>query len=281
MHPQRQAIPVTRSTPPLQAVIFDVDGTLAETELAGHRVAFNRAFVEFGLDWHWTPELYGELLAVTGGKERVGLYVRTYAPELLERIDFDAWVARVHQRKSEIYSDLVLAGAISLRPGVARLIRELKENGIRLAVATTTTPSSLHSLIMANFRCEMSSLFEVIGAGDLVADKKPAPDVYQWVLRQLNLPPDACLAIEDSLPGITAARAAGLPTLITVNAYTADDDFSGALSVVSDLGEPDAPARHLEGWPLAGTCVDLAQLRDWHQRHSETSERARLTETLF
>jgi len=251
--------------PSLQAVIFDVDGTLAETELAGHRVAFNRTFAEFGLDWNWTPELYGELLAVTGGKERVALYVKRYAPALPEQVNFNAWIARLHQRKSEIYSELVLARAIPLRPGIARLIRELKTNGIRLAVATTTTPSSLNSLIVANFGCEMGSLFEVIGAGDSVVNKKPAPDVYQWVLEQLDLPPEACLALEDSYPGLSAARTAGLPTLITVNGYTANDDFSGALSVISDLGEPDAPACHIAGQPFAGTCIDLTQLRAWHQ----------------
>ena len=273
MHAQHQAIAATRSTPPLQAVVFDVDGTLAETERAGHRVAFNQAFAEFGLDWLWTPELYGELLAVTGGKERVALYIKRYAPALPEPIDFDAWVARLHQRKSEIYSELVGTGAIPLRPGIARLIDELKANGVRLAIATTTTPSSLNSLIVANFGCEMSSLFEVIGAGDRVANKKPAPDVYQWVLQQLKLPAADCLAIEDSNPGLSAARAASLPTLITVNDYTANDDFSGALSIVSDLGEPEAPAQHIAGRPLAGCCVDLTQLRAWHQ--------AQLTEPQF
>ena len=282
MHAPSQAKPVVHSAPPLQAVIFDVDGTLAETELAGHRVAFNRAFAEFGLDWLWTPELYGELLAVTGGKERVALYVKRYAPTLPKPIDFDAWVARVHQRKSEIYSELVLTGAIPLRPGVARLIHELRENGIRLAIATTTTPSSLNSLIVANFGCEMSSLFEVIGAGDQVANKKPAPNIYQWVLQQLGLPAAACLAIEDSFPGLSSARAAGVPALITINDYTVNDDFSEALSVVSDLGEPDKQAHHLDGWPLNGHCVDLAQLRDWHQLYgSEALQQARLTETLF
>ena len=192
------------------------------------------------------------MLAVTGGKERVALYVKRYAPALPEHIDFDGWVARLHQRKSEIYSELVHAGAIPLRPGIARLINELKANGVRLAVATTTTPSSLNSLIVANFGCDMDSLFEVIGAGDRVVNKKPTPDVYQWVLQQLQLPAAACLAIEDSFPGLSAAHAAGLPALITVNDYTANDDFSGALSVVSDLGEPDAPAHLIDGWPLKG-----------------------------
>lgn len=256
---------------PLQAVIFDVDGTLAETELAGHRVAFNRAFAEAGLTWHWSPELYGELLAVTGGKERIRLYVSRYEPQRLTRPDFDAWVAQLHQRKSEIYSELVLAGAIALRPGVARLIGELRAAGVRIAIATTTTPSSLNSLIIARFGRDMSTVFDVIGAGDRVTNKKPAPDVYQWVLGELQLPPHACLAIEDSFPGLCAARAAGLPSLITVNAYTADDDFDGALCVVSDLGEANAPARVIAGLPLAGACVDLAQLRAWHRQSLEAA----------
>ena len=263
--------PSAHNKVPLQAVIFDVDGTLADTECDGHRIAFNRAFDEFGLDWHWSPAGYGELLAVTGGKERIRYYAKTHAPELLGRVDIDTWVARLHQLKSEIYSGLVLAGAIPLRPGVARLIHELREAGMRIAIATTTTPSSLRSLIMVNFKHEMMSLFEVIGAGDVVAHKKPAPDIYQWVLRQMNLPPEACLAVEDSGPGLSAARAAGLPTLITVNAYTANQNFAGALSVVSDLGEPHAPARSLNGLPLTGSSVDLAQLRLWHSQHSASS----------
>lgn len=256
---------------PLQAVIFDVDGTLADTELDGHRIAFNRAFDEFGLDWHWSPEEYGELLVVTGGKERIRHYAKSHAPELLGRVDIDTWVARLHQLKSEIYSSLVMAGGIPLRPGVSRLIHELRDAGVRIAIATTTTPSSLRSLILVNFKHEMMSLFEVIGAGDVVANKKPAPDIYQWVLRQMDLPPEACIAIEDSRPGLAAARAAGLPTVVTVSAYTAGDQFDGALSVVSDLGEPNAASQHLGGLPLAGNCIDLAQLRAWHAQRDTIS----------
>jgi len=256
---------------PLQAVIFDVDGTLAETEQAGHRVAFNRAFAQAGLPWQWSPEFYGELLAVTGGKERIRLYVSTHAPEILARPDLEGWIANLHQRKSEIYSALVRAGAIALRPGVARLIGELRASGVRLAIATTTTPSSLNSLIVAHFGCAMNALFDVIGAGDQFAHKKPAPDVYRWVLDQLQLPARACLAIEDSSAGLCAARAAGLPSLITVNADTATDDFAGALAVVSDLGEPNAPARSIAGLPLAAPCVDLAQLRAWHDQYLATA----------
>ena len=248
----------------LQAVIFDVDGTLAETEREGHRIAFNQAFAEFGLNWDWTPELYGELLSVTGGKERVRLYIKTRAQEHLAHADLDLWIARLYKRKSEIYSERTLSGAITLRAGVARLISELRQSGIRLAIATTTAPSNIHSLISANLRKDMLELFEVIGAGDLMISKKPAPDVYQWVLQRLGLPAESCLAIEDSSIGLTAARAAGLPTIITVSNYTADENFDDALSVLTGLGETEVPARVIEGLPLSGPCVDVAQLRAWH-----------------
>jgi HAD superfamily hydrolase (TIGR01509 family) len=257
-------------TNPLQAVIFDVDGTLADTEGNGHRVAFNQAFEKLGLGWHWTPELYGQLLSVTGGKERLCLYVGTYAREMLDQPDFDAWVSRVYRLKSEIYTNLVLAGNIPLRPGVARLIGELRAAGVRLAIATTTAATSLNSLIRANFKCDMASLFEVICAGDQVARKKPAPDAYQWVLDRLGLPASACLAIEDSSIGLNAARGAGLRTIVTTSPYTADEDFDGALSIVSDLGEFDTPARHIGGLKPATGCIDLAQLRAWQRQASNS-----------
>lgn len=254
------------NTSSLQAVIFDVDGTLAETEREGHRIAFNQAFAEFDLDWDWTPDLYGELLSITGGKERVRLYIQTRAQEHLARTDLDLWIARLYKRKSELYSERVHSGAITLRAGVARLITELRQSGIRLAIATTTAPSNIHSLISANLRKDMLELFEVIGAGDLLISKKPAPDVYQWVLQRLGLPAEACLAIEDSSIGLSAARAAKLPTVITVSSYTAGEDFDGALTVLSGLGETDAPAHVIDGLPLSGPCVDVAQLREWHRQ---------------
>lgn len=263
-HAERRT-PANAAPAALQAVIFDVDGTLADTEPEGHRVAFNRAFDEFGVDWFWSYEVYGELLKITGGKERIRAYAATHAPELYGRIDLDTWIARLHALKSEIYSTMMLSGRIPLRPGIARLIQELRKAGIRLAIATTTTPSSLNSLVVAHFGRDMTTLFDVIGAGDVVPHKKPAPDIYQWVLQQLELPASACLVVEDSPPGVAAATAAGLPTIVTVSAYTGRDRFDEALAVLSDCGEPDAPMHQLAGVAAESSHVSVAQLQAWHR----------------
>jgi len=253
----------------LQAVIFDVDGTLAETERDGHRVAFNHAFAEFGMNWHWTPDEYATLLGIAGGKERMRHYAARYAPHWLQQRGFADQVARVYRRKSEIYSYIALGGNIPLRPGVRRLIGELRAAGTRLAIATTTAPASLNSLIVANFGCPMEALFEVIGAGDQVPNKKPAPDIYTWVLEQMGLPALACIAIEDTHIGLNAALSAGLPTIVTPSEHSSGESLAGALTVVSDLGEPESRVRHISGQPLSETHVNLQQLRHWHE-HAQT-----------
>ena len=221
----------------LQALIFDVDGTLADTERDGHRIAFNAAFKEAGLPWHWDVALYGELLAVTGGKERMFHYARLHAPELLAKPEFDNLVRKLHTLKTQHYVHLVQAGKLPLRPGVANLIYEARAAGVRLAIATTTSPENVAALLRASLSPEAESWFEVIGAGDIVPAKKPAPDIYDWVLARLGLPADQCLALEDSENGLKASRAAGIPTLVTENDYTHGHDFTGALAVLPDLAK--------------------------------------------
>ncbi|MDY7014723.1 MAG: HAD family hydrolase [Cyanobacteriota bacterium] len=228
----------------LQALIFDVDGTLAETERDGHRVAFNRAFTEEGLDWEWQIPLYEELLAVTGGKERLNYYLEKYLPDFAKPDDFDEFIARVHAAKTKHYQDLLGEGVIPLRPGVKRLITEARSRGCRLAIATTSAYPNVLGLLEKHLAPDW---FEVIGAGDMVPAKKPAPDVYQFVLDELGLEAKDCLAFEDSQQGLEAATRMGLKTIVTVNQFTRNQNFDGALLVLDSLGEPDSPCTVLAG----------------------------------
>lgn len=230
----------------LKALLFDVDGTLADTERDGHRVAFNQAFRAAGLDWEWNVALYGKLLAVTGGKERIRHYVETYLPDF-PRDGLGELAAALHKRKTTFYLELLQTGAIPLRPGIARLLREAREAGLRLGIATTTTPENVTYLLEATLGKEAISWFECIAAGDVVPAKKPAPDIYHYAMQQLGLQPEECLAIEDSDNGLRAATAANLPTVITVNDYTRNQDFSMAALVLDHLGEPELPCTVLQG----------------------------------
>lgn len=232
----------------LQALIFDVDGTLADTERDGHRIAFNLAFAESGLPWAWDAALYGELLEVTGGKERIRFFCERHVPEFLRQADAQGRIKDLHAAKTRHYVKLCAQG-IPLRPGVESLLREAHAAGLRLAIATTTTPENVSALLAP----DLLALFDKIGAGDAVPNKKPAPDIYFWVLDQIGLPAAACLAIEDSANGLKASRAAGLATVITLTDYTRDHDFSGALAVLPDLGQVTVPLlRHWHETTYAG-----------------------------
>ena len=250
----------------LKAILFDVDGTMADTERDGHRVAFNLAFREAGLDWHWDVPTYGELLAVTGGKERIRHFIENYAPHVPEVADLTAWIAGLHKAKTAHYLELLRQGEIPLRPGVARLIAEAREAGMRLAITTTTTPENVTGLLQATLGDDSPEWFELIAAGDIVPAKKPAPDIYTWALERMNLSPQETIALEDSANGVRSARDAGVPVIVTVNDYTAEDDFDGAIAVHTHLGEPDAPAETLTGPAPDNGLVDLDYLAGLFER---------------
>jgi len=241
----------------LKAILFDVDGTIAETE-EFHRLAFNAAFAEHGFDIVWSQEEYRERLRVTGGRERLTRYFQLRGMEISEER-----IVRIHAAKNSLYARSVAAGTVSRRPGVLRLIEEARAADLRLGIVTTTSAVNLDVLmqpLLGEPGKHWSSWFDCVVAGNDVARKKPAPDAYEACLKQLGIRPQVAVAIEDSPAGIASARAAGIAVLATPSQYTLGEDFSGAEAVVPDLGEPDRP------WPCpvpAFPCgwVDVAGLR--------------------
>ncbi|MDQ6969760.1 MAG: HAD-IA family hydrolase [Mariprofundus sp.] len=222
----------------LKCILWDVDGTLADTERDGHRVAFNMAFDEAGIDRQWDVATYGELLAVTGGKERMRFDIDRGG---MADMPFEK-IAALHARKTIHYQSLIAEGRIPLRPGVLRLLEEAYQAGITLGVSTTTTPAALDALIEHSLGKEWFDRFAVLAAGDIVPAKKPAPDIYNYAIEQLGVSADETIALEDSSNGWKSVRDANMKCVVTINDYTAAHDFSGADLVVSDLGEPENEA---------------------------------------
>ena len=211
----------------LEALVFDLDGTLADTEET-HRQAFNAAFIEFELWWDWSPQRYAELLKVSGGKERIAHYIDTLGLAPAERARTLALVPAIHRTKTRIYTELLEQGKRPFRPGVAKLLRAARESGLKLAIASTTTSANVDALLRANLAGEPHVVFSAIACGDQVRAKKPAPDIYQLVLASLHLPASRCIAFEDSWNGLRAAKAAGLVTVVTPTRWNAGQDFSAA-----------------------------------------------------
>jgi HAD superfamily hydrolase (TIGR01509 family) len=230
----------------LRAVIFDQDGVLADTERDGHRIAFNRTFQEFDLDIEWDVETYGGLLKVGGGKERMRHYI------IHERLDaqfadLDELIKKLHTRKTEIFMELIETGQIGLRPGVKRLIREVHEANLTLAVCSTSNERAVNTLVRTLLGREIYGWFDLILAGDIVKHKKPDPEIYHLVSAKLGVAPGECIVIEDNRNGLMAATGADMKCLVTVNEYTKNEDYQEAELVVSSLGEPADHATVLSG----------------------------------
>ena len=231
----------------LEALIFDVDGTLADTELA-HLAAFNQAFAQEGIGWQWDVPLYTQLLEVSGGKERMLHYWKQVRPDVTDLGNrVQATIARLHELKTAAYEQAVRDGAVQLRPGVLKLIEAAHAEGLRLAIATTTSAVNIVALLRRAIGPDWQRFFTVVEDASTAPRKKPDPMVYQQTLARLAVPAAACLTFEDSANGLMAARTAKLATIVTPNDFTVHHDFTGALRVLPDL---------------AG--VSVAQLREWH-----------------
>lgn len=220
----------------IKAIIFDVDGTIADTEEA-HRLSFNQAFVDNKLNWFWDVPLYDKLLKITGGKERIKYYITNYLPDFQKPHDYEETVKNLHKVKTIHYTTMLKKGLIPFRTNIKKIIIDAKKANIRLAIATTTSPENVTALLQQEFGNNYTKFFEIIGCGDIVQKKKPAPDIYIWVLNQMNLDPSDCIALEDSENGLKSALAAGIKTFITTNQYTHHQNFTGAVAVYKDLSQ--------------------------------------------
>lgn len=257
----------------LKTLLWDVDGTLAETERDGHRVAFNTAFASLGLRWHWDIQRYGQLLRVTGGRERLraAMADETDAPALA--IEREALVNELHRRKNEAYARLVHEGAIPLRPGVRELLDEATARGLTQAIVTTTSRANVESLLGRHLGPAWQRRFATVVCGEDVAAKKPDPEAYRRALAALRCTPVDALAIEDSWAGASAARAADVPVLVTRSVYFSADPIEHAVAI--------GPGLHSRaGWhpasPTAGdegdARIGLKELAEWHARMDLVSD---------
>jgi HAD superfamily hydrolase (TIGR01509 family) len=224
----------------IEALIFDVDGTMADTEEA-HRVAFNLAFERYRLGWAWQREEYRDLLKINGGKERLLHYVNRLPLPEAQRKRLRALVPDIHAEKTRFYSSVVSDGAVPLRDGVARLLDEALDAGCQLAIASTTTAVNVDALLKATLGRRGLDMFSVIACGDQVRAKKPAPDIYRLALRGLGMHPEYGVAFEDSSNGLRAAVSAGLWTVVTPSFWTQGGDFSAAGLTLPSLGDPERP----------------------------------------
>ncbi len=240
----------------LSAVLFDVDGTISETEEL-HRKSFNESFKEFNLDWFWDEAIYKELINIGSGVERIEYYIKRAWPEMMEYKNLAKYINSIHKVKNEIFEDYIVESEIKPRPGVIRLINELKENKIRIAIVSSTSESNLLKLFKEGLNIDPLTTFDLIAHGDCTKNKRPSPEIYEWILEKLRLPPQSCIAIEDSLRGLESAKSAELNILATPSIFTKEEDFSNAKLVISNLGEPDAPFETIKGNDFGSRFVNI------------------------
>jgi beta-phosphoglucomutase-like phosphatase (HAD superfamily) len=225
----------------LKALLFDVDGTLVDTKEL-HRQAFNQAFLEFGLGWNWSDELYAELLAVSGGAERIAHYIDWLNRPAAEKTRLRRLISAVHREKTRIYGTLIASNKALSGPGVSRPIEEAHEAGLKIGLAASSAVENVHALLAAAMYPAQRDAIRAIVSANQVSRKKPAPDIYEMLLTQLGVPAVACVAFDDSTNGIAAAKAARLDTVATPSRWMKDRDFGDADLVVDSLGEPDIPS---------------------------------------
>jgi HAD superfamily hydrolase (TIGR01509 family) len=229
---------------PVKALFFDQDGTIIDTERDGHRVAFNQTFKEFGYDFQWDVLEYHSLLQVAGGKERMRHYLHTEGFGVaVKPEEEDELIRKLHQRKTEIFIELIESGRLPPRPGVKRLMREATDSGLTVGVCTTSDERAARA-VARNVLQDIS--LDFVLAGDVVNRKKPDPEIYNLALQKTGLDPDECTAIEDSRNGVLAAKAAGMHVVATTNVYTEHEDLSEADIVVTCLGDPDGEKGELK-----------------------------------
>ena len=221
----------------MKALIFDCDGVIVDTEKDGHRVAFNKAFEQSGIDAQWSINVYGELLKVAGGKERMRYFFDMEGwPDGVE--DREQFILDLHKLKTRIFMEIIESGELPLRPGIARIVDEAIANKVKLAICSTSNEKAVNLIAENLLGQNRKQYFDRILAGDVVSKKKPDPEIYKLVLKELSLNPQECVVIEDSRNGFLAARSAGMHCLITTNGYTEMENFDGADLIVPELGDP-------------------------------------------
>lgn len=247
----------------LKALVFDVDGTLADTEET-HRQAFNYAFLQFDLKWEWSKPLYRALLKTSGGKERIARFIGTLPVPMAEKARLGQLVLAIHRSKSRLYAELIADGRCRLRPGVVRLLDEARVSGVRLAIVSTSAVENVHALLTRHLGPTALRMFSSIACAEHVQQKKPAPDIYRLVLATLGESANTCVAFEDSANGLRAAKTAGLYTIVTPSQWTAGEEFADADLQLTHLGDPEHELSPGEAARVGGPWLGLAQLQALH-----------------